>query len=278
MLSHCILLTRYDDSWSKNYTLLLHLFNVVFQKKTQRRQMSTISVPPTARHSRPTLRKTYSEWTLSTIKRSWKNAIDCNSRDEEPFICVEKSPILDSNEASLLIKGLPTVSEHRRLNDPVLKEVRGDYSEFNDYLLFDSFKEMEQLSAFWDSFIHTQSNRTHNLKVQKEIRSMLFEKVKSRPIPFNQRANVWSFLCGAKLEESKRIYGSLCKRSRYDDIINMDIMRTFPCCKMFQDGADGQKKMFKILRAYSNYDKEVGYCQGLSFLVGVFLMQNVRPI
>jgi len=34
----------------------------------------------------------------------------------------------------------------------------------------------------------------------------------------------------------------------------------------------GQITLFNILKAYSNYDKEVGYCQGMSDLTAFFLM------
>lgn len=36
--------------------------------------------------------------------------------------------------------------------------------------------------------------------------------------------------------------------------------------------------LFNLLKAYSIYDSEVGYCQGLSFVVGPLLMQNVSEV
>ncbi len=49
--------------------------------------------------------------------------------------------------------------------------------------------------------------------------------------------------------------------------------RTFPNHPYFsrQLGA-GQLSLFNLLKAYSLVDKEVGYCQGLSFVAGVLLM------
>ena len=37
----------------------------------------------------------------------------------------------------------------------------------------------------------------------------------------------------------------------------------------------GQKKLYNLLKAYSVFDSEVGYCQGLSFVVGPIIMQDV---
>ena len=41
---------------------------------------------------------------------------------------------------------------------------------------------------------------------------------------------------------------------------------------MFRDnGGLGQRSLFDVLRAYSVYDVEVGYCQGMGFVTGLFL-------
>lgn len=49
--------------------------------------------------------------------------------------------------------------------------------------------------------------------------------------------------------------------------------RTFPTHPYFsvQLGA-GQLSLFNLLKAYSLLDKEVGYCQGISFVAGVLLL------
>ena len=43
---------------------------------------------------------------------------------------------------------------------------------------------------------------------------------------------------------------------------------------MFKEaGGEGQQALAKVLKCFSLYDKEIGYCQGLGFLVGPLLMQ-----
>lgn len=50
-----------------------------------------------------------------------------------------------------------------------------------------------------------------------------------------------------------------------------DIDRTFPSDEMFRD-AVGKECLMNVLKAYALFDPEVGYCQGMAFLVGVLLM------
>ena len=57
-----------------------------------------------------------------------------------------------------------------------------------------------------------------------------------------------------------------------DKTIFKDIDRTFPGHNLFKDKyANGQKSLYKVLSAYSKYNKEVGYVQGMGFICGVFL-------
>ncbi len=38
-------------------------------------------------------------------------------------------------------------------------------------------------------------------------------------------------------------------------------------------GSSGQQSLFNVMKAYSLHDREVGYCQGSGFIVGLLLMQ-----
>lgn len=58
-----------------------------------------------------------------------------------------------------------------------------------------------------------------------------------------------------------------------EDEIVRDIHRTFPKHVLFRDKkALGQQQLFNVLRAYSVFNPEVGYCQGMGFICGVLLM------
>lgn len=57
-------------------------------------------------------------------------------------------------------------------------------------------------------------------------------------------------------------------------MIRRDIARTYPEHEFFKekDGL-GQESLFNVMKAYSLHDREVGYCQGSAFIVGLLLMQ-----
>ena len=53
----------------------------------------------------------------------------------------------------------------------------------------------------------------------------------------------------------------------------MVLGRTFPSHPYFTSQlGSGQLALYNLLKAFSLLDKEVGYCQGLSFVAGVLLM------
>lgn len=56
------------------------------------------------------------------------------------------------------------------------------------------------------------------------------------------------------------------------DQIEKDIHRTMPGHILFQEAAQGRKMLTNVLLAYSMYNPEVGYCQGMGFLTAMFLM------
>ena len=61
--------------------------------------------------------------------------------------------------------------------------------------------------------------------------------------------------------------------SKKHKLISSFQIRTFPHHDYFTDGQGiGQENLFNVLKAYSLYDPEVGYCQGLPFVVAILLL------
>ena len=52
----------------------------------------------------------------------------------------------------------------------------------------------------------------------------------------------------------------------------MDMQRTYLGHYYFHE-QEARDSLYKICKAYSIYDEEVGYCQGLSFIIAVLLLQ-----
>jgi hypothetical protein len=59
---------------------------------------------------------------------------------------------------------------------------------------------------------------------------------------------------------------------RFHSEIRRDINRTFPNLKFYMELRSlGQSQLFNVLKAYSIFNPEVGYCQGMGFIVGMLL-------
>lgn len=96
-------------------------------------------------------------------------------------------------------------------------------------------------------------------------------------IPTRVRGLMWQAMSKSASLHLETVYGQLCnEKSPHERIIQRDLSRTFPRIDMFkQENGQGQASMKRILEAYSLYDLNVGYCQGLAFLVGPLLMNVI---
>lgn len=121
------------------------------------------------------------------------------------------------------------------------------------------------------------------VKMLKKWDQVKYEKIKRRVrkgIPDSLRAAAWVKFTGAdKLKKSNgRVYHTLLdQESAFSATIRRDLHRTFPNHVYFRISADGTKHglcepLYRVLNAYALFDKEVGYCQGMAFLAGIFLL------
>lgn len=59
---------------------------------------------------------------------------------------------------------------------------------------------------------------------------------------------------------------------KFQSEIKRDINRTFPSLRFFMElNSLGQTQLYNVLKAYSIFNPEVGYCQGMGFIVGMLL-------
>lgn len=135
----------------------------------------------------------------------------------------------------------------------------------------DSERELKWVAMVrkWDKFLRDSPE-----VVKRRVR---------KGIPDSMRALVWPTFVGGfeRKKQFPALYQTLlAQESEHQDVIRRDINRTFPNHIFFREPGDkdgsthsiGRESLYNVLKAYSLYDKEVGYCQGMGFLVGIFLM------
>ncbi|SCV71409.1 BQ2448_2997 [Microbotryum intermedium] len=95
-----------------------------------------------------------------------------------------------------------------------------------------------------------------------------------RGIPPALRGITWQLMAASKDEQLCEIYHALLKQSSpHEKAIIRDLNRTFPKHEYFAETSGaGQENLFNVVKAYSLYDEEVGYTQGLQFIVGPLLL------
>ncbi|XP_043195541.1 ecotropic viral integration site 5 ortholog-like isoform X1 [Amphibalanus amphitrite] len=110
----------------------------------------------------------------------------------------------------------------------------------------------------------------HWKKKQQQVKDLV-----RKGIPHHFRGIVWQLLCGAHNSPVKAKYAEFIKAtSACEKSIRRDIARTYPEHDFFKEkNGMGQESLFNVMKAYSLHDREVGYCQGTAFIVGLLLMQ-----
>lgn len=101
-----------------------------------------------------------------------------------------------------------------------------------------------------------------------------------RGLPDSVRGAVWRTILrvddtrDAASKQGVPLFSELVlQETEWSAIIQRDINRTFPNHFLFsQAKGQGQKALQSVLVAYSNYNPKVGYCQGMGFIVALFLM------
>ncbi|XP_017329314.2 ecotropic viral integration site 5 ortholog isoform X2 [Ictalurus punctatus] len=97
-------------------------------------------------------------------------------------------------------------------------------------------------------------------------------------IPASVRARCWPLLCGAKQrkENNQDLYKTLESspgQQSWIDVIKRDTDRQFPFHEMFQSkDSHGQQGLLQVLKAYTQFRPDEGYCQAQGPVAAVLLM------
>eukprot|EP00117_Sycon_ciliatum_P044846 scpid23928/ scgid32293/ Rab GTPase-activating protein 1; GAP and centrosome-associated protein; Rab6 GTPase-activating protein GAPCenA len=122
----------------------------------------------------------------------------------------------------------------------------------------------------WTRVIDFLDSEDSSQTLLKDVKEM----VHKRGVPEDLRGIVWPVLCGCRGENDNALFQSLQDmESRDEKVIRNDLHRTYTGHRFFcVPGAPGQAAMFAVSKAYSNFDSEVGYCQGLSYIIATLVL------
>ncbi|KAG0305484.1 GTPase-activating protein [Linnemannia gamsii] len=120
---------------------------------------------------------------------------------------------------------------------------------------------------YWGALMHDYTGVVR--RNPKQLTTMI-----QRGVPSALRGLIWQLLAKSKDSQLESTFAELLKStSTHEKQITRDMTRTFPNHEYFQtEGGVGQEALFNVAKAYSLYDPEVGYCQGISFIVGPLLL------
>ncbi|KAI7852043.1 rab-GTPase-TBC domain-containing protein, partial [Circinella umbellata] len=121
---------------------------------------------------------------------------------------------------------------------------------------------------FWEAFIQDTDDM-----MRSQADSVKHHMIAG--IPNSLRGYIWQIMSKSRNNgELVSEYRELLKRiSPHEKSIQRDLARTFPTHEFFKDrDGEGQEALFNVTKAYSLFDQQVGYCQGLPFIVGGLLL------
>ncbi|KAG0141122.1 hypothetical protein CROQUDRAFT_136313 [Cronartium quercuum f. sp. fusiforme G11] len=119
---------------------------------------------------------------------------------------------------------------------------------------------------FWGSVMNDYE------QVAKEQPKQLSRAIQSG-IPPVLRGMMWQLMSSSKDADLEAVYSQLLsKPCPHEKAIGRDLSRTYPQLEYFQEGGLGQDSLLAVCKAFSLYDPEVGYTQGLQFIIGPMLL------
>ncbi|XP_040215960.1 ecotropic viral integration site 5 protein homolog isoform X4 [Rana temporaria] len=238
-----------DKVTEKLSSTLSWVKNTVSQTVSQ--MASQVASPSASLHT------TSSSTTLSTPALSPSSPVQLSPDELELLARLEEQNRLLEIDS----KSLRSVNGSRRNSGSSLVSSSSASSNLSHHQEEDSWLLWGRIVNEWEEVYR---------KKEKPIKELV-----RKGIPHHFRAIVWQLLCNAQNMPIKEQYSELLKMtSPCEKLIRRDIARTYPEHDFFKEKDSlGQEVLFNVMKAYSLVDREVGYCQGSAFIVGLLLMQ-----
>eukprot|EP00040_Diaphanoeca_grandis_P020119 m.106890 g.106890 ORF g.106890 m.106890 type:complete len:502 (-) comp27755_c0_seq1:91-1596(-) len=135
--------------------------------------------------------------------------------------------------------------------------------------------EWTELLSSWDVSMRKRSKHITDLALQgipDGLRGLAWQTAACYA-KANRAKGLLAKVITAAPEESEDYSHLLTMQTEHEKQIKRDIGRTFPNHALFKAAEGlGQEILYNVIKAYSCYDTEVGYCQGSPFIVAILLM------
>lgn len=188
-------------------------------------------------------------------------------RENAKFTADPKTPVNKAVARARANSVRPSVNQLKRLvSQSTTPSIRYSFATDAGGMMPEEPPPMTELE-FWTALVQDYPSTAARLP------TLTTTKIRAG-IPPPLRGVVWTSISGARDQDLEDAYEKLLgEKSPYEGIINKDVGRSFPGVELFRDAeGEGQKMLGRVLKCFSLQDKDIGYCQGLGFLVGPLLM------
>ncbi|XP_048876957.1 rab GTPase-activating protein 1 isoform X1 [Brienomyrus brachyistius] len=217
----------------------------------------------------PFSKRSYTETFYLKLKQMERKDRKSNTDTLYEVVSLESESEREKRKTTASPSILPSASQGPMVPSPPEDEEEED----NDEPLLSGSGDVSKECA--EKILETWGELLSKWHMNLSVRPKQLPALVRSGIPEALRGEVWQLLAGChnndhQVEEYRTL---ITKESPQDSAITRDINRTFPAHDYFKDtGGDGQDSLYKICKAYSVYDEEIGYCQGQSFLAAVLLL------
>ena len=212
------------------------------------------------------------------------NKLIQNHKKAENTIMHQDCFASEKNTNSLTINGEFSGRRKRfkslNLNIPSLKSRSLVQRKYLFYKILESDTFLKLFLSFGDKDIELVNKMSLLSKtIYKKIKPFIYEKISELIYKYSRDKNTKNKIKKYTMIKNspflkispvilRKKYTDLVfeNNNKYDTEIKKDLTRTFPDNILFKYGNEYYNKLYHILTAYSNFNKNIGYVQGLNFL------------
>ena len=235
---------------------------------------------------------------MKYIKIKEKNKINERNKDKNEILSLinffEKTideDIQDISKSSHNLTRINAKKIHCHFMNLLKDNSKIEISQKENMPFLSIFKESKIITTIINYCCYDTLNKLCLINKQhyKYIKPYIYKKIKIKIMQINNNGiNVNNIIKNSLLKYSplSKLSPTILQKKyidllyelneKYDDEIKKDLLRTSPNDISFQYSNENYNKLYHILSAYSNYNKNIGYAQGLNFLAAncIYIYKN----